>query len=356
MRKLFMLLTAVFIIGSANAQNVGIGTTSPGSLLEVHSNTTYSNGITPIFKISDNFQTWNIGLGLDPALRFSLASQDLVERLVILQSNGNVGMGTTLPLGLLHLHKSTQLTSNLILGGQEYYENTTPGANTGIALTIGVNRAGNKQLWIMDQDNVAVQNSTNAVIRLMPFASAGKIDAIATNGITPLPLVLGSNGSIVNISGQIKIAGGSPGTGKVLTSDADGLANWQPAVKPVYFNNDLYNSVPFIVPNNVETPLDFSSSVFNSNINYSGGTITVPDGGLYHFEVVASVDYVYTNTKNFQIKSYINGSLQYVDYNNTKSIDMLLSAGDKVVFKLTQSSGSDVQLSAFSRISGHKVY
>ncbi len=29
------------------------------------------------------------------------------------------------------------------------------------------------------------------------------------------------------MGGQVKITGGSPGTGKVLTSDASGLASWQ---------------------------------------------------------------------------------------------------------------------------------
>ncbi len=31
----------------------------------------------------------------------------------------------------------------------------------------------------------------------------------------------------LEIAGQIKITGGSPGAGKVLTSDANGLATWQ---------------------------------------------------------------------------------------------------------------------------------
>lgn len=33
----------------------------------------------------------------------------------------------------------------------------------------------------------------------------------------------------LEVAGQVKITGGAPGTGKVLTSDATGLASWQPA-------------------------------------------------------------------------------------------------------------------------------
>jgi hypothetical protein len=76
--------------------NVGIGTTEPGTRLQVHNNITYANGITPIIKISDNFKAWNIGLG-DSGDRFSIASEDYTERLTILKSNGNVGIGPVSP-------------------------------------------------------------------------------------------------------------------------------------------------------------------------------------------------------------------------------------------------------------------
>ncbi len=36
--------------------------------------------------------------------------------------------------------------------------------------------------------------------------------------------------SEVEVNGQIKVTGGSPGLGKVLTSDADGLAAWDTAI------------------------------------------------------------------------------------------------------------------------------
>jgi hypothetical protein len=79
-----------------NTGDVGIGTTEPGTLLQVHSNTTYTNGITPIIRISDNLKAWNIGLGLTGD-RFSIASDDYTERLTVLKSNGNVGIGPVSP-------------------------------------------------------------------------------------------------------------------------------------------------------------------------------------------------------------------------------------------------------------------
>jgi hypothetical protein len=126
---LFILPITLFFTPVAQAQNVGIGTTTPKAPLQIHSNVTYALGITTLFKISDNFKTWNIGLGAEGD-RFSIASEDLAERFTIIKSNGNVGIGTISP------------------------------------------------------------------------------------------------GSKLEVAGQVKITGGSPGTGKVLTSDASGLANW----------------------------------------------------------------------------------------------------------------------------------
>ena len=111
---------------------VGIGTTAPGSLLQVHSNTTYANNVTPIIKISDNYKTWNIGLG-DPGDRFSISSEDNKDRLTILKSNGFVGFGTTAPSAGLHIKANSWPGSFIYLeansgsdAGIRFYESTTP--------------------------------------------------------------------------------------------------------------------------------------------------------------------------------------------------------------------------------------
>jgi len=50
------------------------------------------------------------------------------------------------------------------------------------------------------------------------------------NSNTTTPLIYGEfDNDLVTVNGEIKITGGSPGSGKVLTSDANGLASWQNA-------------------------------------------------------------------------------------------------------------------------------
>lgn len=123
------------VYGNSNISfdgKVGIGTTAPGSLLQVHSNTTYVNNVTPIIKISDNYKTWNIGLG-DPGDRFSISSEENKDRLTILKSNGFVGLGTTAPSAGLHIKANSWPGSFIYLeansgsdAGMRFYEGTTP--------------------------------------------------------------------------------------------------------------------------------------------------------------------------------------------------------------------------------------
>ena len=53
----------------------------------------------------------------------------------------------------------------------------------------------------------------------------------------------------LEVNGQIKISGGSPGAGKVLTSDATGLASWQAGGAAGFTNMQVFNaSGTFTVP------------------------------------------------------------------------------------------------------------
>ncbi len=123
---------------------VGIGTSTPETPLQVHSNTTFVSGITPVVKISDNYKAWYLGLG-DSGDRFSIASQDYTERLTIMKSSGNLGIGTMNP------------------------------------------------------------------------------------------------GAKLEVAGQVKITGGTPGAGKVLTSDGTGLASWvTPTTTWLKNGSDIY--------------------------------------------------------------------------------------------------------------------
>ena len=90
----------------------------------------------------------------------------------------------------------------------------------------------------------------------------------------------------LEVNGQVKITGGSPGTGKVLTSDASGLATWQSAgggvseeFRAVLGSGGTYSQSGQVIIFNSE---DYDPG---NNYNPSTGVYTVPSTGLYTFTV-----------------------------------------------------------------------
>jgi hypothetical protein len=182
--------------------NVGIGTNNPQTELELYDSTNPKiflnhNGTSRYF-ISGMATSIDIGndIGTSKTIRFM---PDNVERMII-NSTGNVGIGTNNPNGTLELYSTTQLTSRIILSGQEFYTNQAI-ASGGIALLCGVNRTNNRQLWIGDS-LLLTSNTTNPVLRICSGTNSYAIDCCATNGLTSLPLLIGSSTSITTIRGS----------------------------------------------------------------------------------------------------------------------------------------------------------
>jgi|GEM_PF-4357985 len=68
----------------------------------------------------------------------------------------------------------------------------------------------------------------------------------------------------LTITGQIRISGGSPGAGKVLTSDANGLASWQPLPSGGIGGSGAATQIAFFTAN---TTLGSDSNLYWDNIN-----------------------------------------------------------------------------------------
>ena len=285
-----------WVTNSSNIFNdgskVGINTSTPDRLLEVHSNITYSAGPTPSLMLSDNFQKWNLGLGYDPAYRFSIASQDQTERFVI-QQTGNVGIGTINPLAKLDVAGQIKITDGTHGAGKVLTSDanglatwTTPGSgssNLADGTAVGNTNYWNGTDWVetsnlfSNGNNVGIGTTTPT----SQFDIMGNTESRSrfrygteTAGLTignwsneayvynelNTDLVFGTNnaarvrikndgnvgigtdtpGAKLDVAGAIKITDGSQGAGKVLTSDANGLATWSaPAAAPSYYH--LYN-------------------------------------------------------------------------------------------------------------------
>ena len=120
---------------------------------------------------------------------------------------------------------------------------------------------------------------------------------------------LQNDGTNVTLTGQVKINGGIPGNGKVLTSDAAGLGTWNTPTydssKNTFFR--AINSVSQSFTGNL-TPTFPSESADDGN-NFSGNVFTVPANGVYQFhaETILNLTSVTsTSTIKIMIESVTN--------------------------------------------------
>ncbi|MCF6182032.1 hypothetical protein, partial [Lutibacter sp.] len=123
-------------------------------------------------------------------------------------------------LGALALSRATG-SSNVAIGSNAMYNNVTGVGNIAIGNSAGYNETGSNKLYI---DN---SNTTTPLI----------YGDFAAN-------LLRVNGDL-EVSGTVKIEGGIPGVGKVLTSDATGLASWATAAAGATKIDDLSDARSF---------------------------------------------------------------------------------------------------------------
>jgi hypothetical protein len=135
-------------------------------------------------------------------------------------------------LGVRALEYNTSGIENVALGYAAGLNNTTGSDNVYIGPAAGLyNAAGDDNVLVgMWAGKSSLGNSFSGCVMLgnnagMNNTSDNKL--FIDNSSTSSPLIGGDFfTNQVDINGTIKITGGSPGAGKVLTSDANGLASW----------------------------------------------------------------------------------------------------------------------------------
>lgn len=146
---------------------------------------------------------WPIPGGVGPFLYGYLGGAlGAVEPNVIALSwdySGNVWVSNRLTTSTLTIDNGAQLSEKLRLSGEEFYQPGFTSAD-GIAFLLGVNRVGDRQLWIADSAGEGV-SAVNGTVRIIPGGAAGGvIDSIATDGQTYLPLHLGNSGNTMTLN------------------------------------------------------------------------------------------------------------------------------------------------------------
>ncbi len=243
--------------------NVGIGTSAPTSLLHLVTPSSArmlfetvdgAGGQASIDLKAGNTQHWRlIGQGSANGGRFDIWNQTLNGSAMSISSSNNVGIGTQSPTAQFEVATTNGLSAIIRRGGAAAQTpanlilQKTSGANAGThgAVVNGdyVGRilfsASNGSSYLTNGADMvgyaagtqsATNNGGGIFFRTVPQNSVAqsierlRIDENGNIGIgTPSPAAQ------LHTTGSVRLAGaGTPGAGKVLTSDASGNATWQP--------------------------------------------------------------------------------------------------------------------------------
>ncbi|MCG3166365.1 MAG: hypothetical protein POELPBGB_02143 [Bacteroidia bacterium] len=221
--------------------NVGINTTTPGEKLHVIGSITIPN--TSIYKsydhlsnsvnlmqvdISDNIIVGNTGSPAINSMRIASGMTDLrlmnhnnaLTYLYVNNTSGNVGINTTTPGEKLHVIGSITIPNTSIYKSYDHLSNSVNLMQVDISDNIIVGNTGSPSINSVriasGMTDLRLMNNNNSITYLYVNNAFGNVGVGTT-----------APGAKLEVTGQVKITGGSPGAGKVLTSDAAGLATWQ---------------------------------------------------------------------------------------------------------------------------------
>lgn len=267
------------------------------------------------------------------------------DRFVIDGPTGFTGMGTTVPQSILHVTSTSSSVSAILQLGN-----------------------GNQPTrdWLFDVDgsaNMSLRNEGNGtLLSVMSFN--------ATNGNVGIGSAATATTAKLDIAGNIKIADGTQGLGKVLTSDAAGLATWQNGPAKIAFNAGN-NPVSNQAINSTSTTVQFGAGIsyFNDGGGYSttNNQFTPPSSGVYQL----STNVVITGASTGSIIQLLlrdgGGKLAECDITITTNGSGYTSASLNVTISTAvrsgpfwvtiSSTGGGGSIDAYSStFSGHKIY
>ena len=148
---------------------------------------------------------------------------------VINGSTGNIGIGTINPIFGLDLKGDFRIISagdndgqfNFdVIDGDEAYFRMFNGNNFGLIAQ-------------SDANSPKLGTYTGSSLYIYPYSDASTLDAakgaLATFDFGDMNVGIGTTNPTakLEVAGQVKITGGTPGAGKILISDSNGLATWE---------------------------------------------------------------------------------------------------------------------------------
>jgi hypothetical protein len=282
----------------------------------------------------------------------------------------NVGIGTKVPA------YSLTVKDSLVTSGGIGIAQVSPNGLVAVGTY-----ADNSNAFIQTHTNNDLAFSTNnGTVKMVLQKITGNF---GINVLSPAErLDVGGN---VKISGTLQVQGGIPGAGKVLTSNAAGLASWQtpaaPATPAAITSSGFFGAIDAgqlasLPSSTTAVQLPFSENEgsygFDDGNNMTtAGAYTVPSAGFYHLEWAMRFVPPGLATQDGNIVTYLYKNGAYVltwftrIYNgqaipNTVdgSTNFKLQAGDIITIRQSQNSGQTLTIfnTEESRFSGYRIY
>ena len=339
-----------------NTGFVGIGTTTPGQRLTVagviHSTTggfMFPDGTTQITAGgAGGGGTLPPGTLAGQTLRWITTPNGWVATSNLFNDGTNVGIGTTSPGAQLHIADIlTAGGKNLLIGDDAFLTDIDVANTLGIHgnqdATIASMRLGSGGGTISGSaGNIGIATTSplsRVQIQGHGTTTAGALNVTASDGASRFFVRDDGNVGIgttdpttrLDIEGQIRIRGGSPAAGRVLTSDATGLATWTvPAGGlPVGTTSQTlrHDGTNWVA----------NSNIFNTGTNVGIGTITPQ----------ARLDIMQSGAFNITTPGTVRYGLHLTPQNATPdtAVGITFGAGDS-------GAGQTAQAGIYSQFSG----
>jgi hypothetical protein len=232
----------------------------------------------------------------------------------------------------------------------------------------------------VDANMVVANAGTGDIIRGFSGPSAGTLvyrllndGSITTTGKMAVGSAIPASAAL-EVTGSLKIMDGTQASGRVLTSNAAGLASWvTPGSLNTGFHVKKFGS-NLALASNVETTVNFDYEIFDDAAAFTpvAGTYTCPSSGVYDFNakiqwqmsVIGASPTLFISLhvnnvaveQHFIMTNYISGASYGIPEQISATVK--LNAGDVVKVVARQvSDGSTIYVGTIgTSFSGHRVY